>query len=166
MSQSGFDLIQLASAHHNIVVTWKRLPYWLPFVSGFQRLLVGSLTNDQWSEALMFSLLLVSTGCWKKSRGQWFEPHWRSRDDTVNNSSWPNDIFMPWKWLIAYLRQAIVWNNADLLSSAPLGTNFSKILNRIYNFSFSKMHINILSSKRRPFCSGLKFQCVLESSQR
>ena len=35
-------------------------------------------------------------------------------------------------------RQAIIWTNAVILSIGPLGTNFSKILNEIYIFSFKK----------------------------
>ena len=34
------------------------------------------------------------------------------------------------------------------------GTNLSEILIKIQNFSFTKMHLKISSSKWRPFCSG------------
>ena len=52
-------------------------------------------------------------------------------------------------------RQAIIWTNAGILSIGPLGTNFNKILIEIHTFSFKKMHLNMSSGKRRPFCLGL-----------
>ena len=45
-------------------------------------------------------------------------------------------------------RQAIAWTNAHLLSIGPLGTNFSEILIKIWNFSFTKMHLKTSSAKR------------------
>ena len=51
-------------------------------------------------------------------------------------------------------RQAIIWNNAGLLSIGPLGTSFSEIRIEIQNFSFTKMHLKILSAKWQPFCPG------------
>ena len=51
-------------------------------------------------------------------------------------------------------RQAIIWINAGLLSIGPFGTNFKENLIKIQNFSFTKMHLNISSAKRRPFCPG------------
>ena len=50
--------------------------------------------------------------------------------------------------------QAIIWSNGGLLSIGSLATNFSEILTKIQNFSFTKMHLKILSAKRRPFCPG------------
>ena len=52
-------------------------------------------------------------------------------------------------------RQAIIWTNAGILLIAPLGTNFSEILNGIQTFSFKKMHLKMSSAKWRPFCLGL-----------
>ena len=52
-------------------------------------------------------------------------------------------------------RQAIIWTNAGLLLIGPLGTNFSEILIQILTFSFKKMHLKVLSVKRRPFCLSL-----------
>ena len=40
------------------------------------------------------------------------------------------------------------------LSAPLLGTNFSEILIKIQNFSFTKMHLKISSVKWRPFCPG------------
>ena len=52
-------------------------------------------------------------------------------------------------------RQAIIWNNAGILSIELLGTNFSEILFEILTFSFKKMRLKVLSAKWRPFCLGL-----------
>ena len=50
--------------------------------------------------------------------------------------------------------QTIILTNAGLLSIGPLGTNFSEILIKIQNFSFTKMHLKITSVKWRPFRPG------------
>ena len=53
-----------------------------------------------------------------------------------------------------------IWTNAGLLSIEPscpstcFSTNFSEILIKIQNFSFTKMHLKLLSLKWRPFCRG------------
>ena len=52
-------------------------------------------------------------------------------------------------------RQAIIWNNAGILSIGPLGTSFSEILIEILIFSFKKMHFKVSSAKWQPFCLGL-----------
>ena len=52
-------------------------------------------------------------------------------------------------------RQAIIWNNAAILSIGLLGTNFSDILIEILTFSFKKMRLKVSSAKWRPFCLGL-----------
>ena len=51
-------------------------------------------------------------------------------------------------------RQAIIWTNAGLLLTGPLGTNFGEILIEILTFSFKKMRLKMPSAKRRPFCIG------------
>ena len=63
-------------------------------------------------------------------------------------------------------RQAIIWTNAGILFSGPLGTNFSEILIEIITFSFRKMHLKVSSAKWRPCCLGLnvlKMNCVVIS---
>ena len=45
-------------------------------------------------------------------------------------------------------------NRCWLLSIGPLGTNFSEIVIKIQNFSFTKMHLKISSAKRWPFYPG------------
>ena len=52
-------------------------------------------------------------------------------------------------------RQAIIWNNAGILSIGLLGTNFSEIWIEILTFSFKKMRLKMSSVKWRPFCLGL-----------
>ena len=52
-------------------------------------------------------------------------------------------------------RQAIIWTNARILLTGPLGTNFSEILIEILIFSFKKMRLKVSSAKWRPFCLGL-----------
>ena len=49
-------------------------------------------------------------------------------------------------------RQAIIWTNAGILLTAPLGTNFIETLIRIQTFSFKKIHLKMTSAKWRPFC--------------
>ena len=49
-------------------------------------------------------------------------------------------------------RQAITWTNDGILFIGPLGTNFGEILIKLHTFSFKKMHLKMLSAKRRPFC--------------
>ena len=51
--------------------------------------------------------------------------------------------------------QAIIWNNAGILLTGPLGTNLSEILIVINAFSFKKMRFNMSSGKWRQFCLGL-----------
>ena len=50
--------------------------------------------------------------------------------------------------------QAIFWNNADLLSIGPLGTNLSEIQIKIWSFSFTEILLKVSSVKRHPFCPG------------
>ena len=52
-------------------------------------------------------------------------------------------------------RQAIIWNNAGILSIRLLGTNFSEILIEIHKFLFKKMRLKVSSAKLRPCCLGL-----------
>ena len=51
-------------------------------------------------------------------------------------------------------RQAIIWTNAGILLTGPLGTNFSEIFIGINTLSFTKIHLKMSSGKRRPFCLG------------
>ena len=51
-------------------------------------------------------------------------------------------------------RQAIILASAVLMTIGPIGINFNEILIKIPNFSFTKMHVNILCAKWLPFCPG------------
>ena len=50
--------------------------------------------------------------------------------------------------------QAIILSRVGLLSNGHVRTKFSEIVIKIENYSFTKMHLNILSVKWRPFCPG------------
>ena len=52
-------------------------------------------------------------------------------------------------------RQAIIWINAVILFTGPLGTKFSEILIEIHTFSLNKIRLQFSSGKWRPFCLGL-----------
>ena len=49
-------------------------------------------------------------------------------------------------------RQAIIWTNDGILLIGPLRTSFSEIWIEIYTFSFSKMHLKMVSILSRPQC--------------
>ena len=51
--------------------------------------------------------------------------------------------------------QAIICNNAGILSIGPQGTNFGEILVEIPTFSFKKMQLEMSSARWRPFRLGL-----------
>ena len=51
--------------------------------------------------------------------------------------------------------QTIIWNNAWILLTEPLGTNFREILIEIHMFPFMKMHLKPSSAKWQTFCLGL-----------
>ena len=50
--------------------------------------------------------------------------------------------------------QAITWTNVLLLSTRPLGTNFSEFLIKIQNFSFMKMQLKLSSTNGGRFVQG------------
>ena len=51
--------------------------------------------------------------------------------------------------------QSIIWANAQILLTGPLGTNFSEIMIEINTFLFTKMHLEMSSGKWQPFWCGL-----------
>ena len=57
--------------------------------------------------------------------------------------------------LLPSWHQAIIWTNAGILLTEPLGTNFSEMLIKIHTFLFKKMHFKMSSGKWRPFCLSL-----------
>ena len=56
--------------------------------------------------------------------------------------------------LLPIQHQAIILTNAGLLSNGSFKTNFIEFLIKIPNFSFTKMHLNVLSEKCQPFYPG------------
>ena len=52
-------------------------------------------------------------------------------------------------------RQAIIWTDARILLTGPLGINFSEILIEIHTFSLKKMYLKMSSAKGRLFRLGL-----------
>ena len=47
-----------------------------------------------------------------------------------------------------------MYTNAGILGIGSYGRNFSEIVIKIQNFSFTKMHLRLSSVKWRPFCPG------------
>ena len=60
-------------------------------------------------------------------------------------------------------RQAIIWTNAGILLTGPLGTNVNEISIEIHAFSFKEFHLKMSSGKCRPFCLGLSVLTRLKS---
>ena len=77
------------------------------------------------------------------------------------NSSPPSATYMrPWTWsemvrlwLVAYSAPSHYLNQCWVIVNWTSITNFSEILIKIQNFSFTEMHLKILSAKWRPFCA-------------
>ena len=98
-------------------------------------------------------------------------------DTTINLQSWLTHwgrvtqicvgkltIIGPDNGLSPGRRQATIWTNAGILLIGLWGINFSEILISIQTFSFKKMHLQMSSAKRRPFCPGLNvLKCVERS---
>ena len=51
-------------------------------------------------------------------------------------------------------RQAIIWTNARILLTGPLGKQFRDILIKIDIFSFERIHLKPFSAKGWPYCLG------------
>ena len=58
------------------------------------------------------------------------------------------------RWLVVQSHQSIAWTNTDLLSLRPLWIHYSLIWVNTQGFPCKILHLNILSAKWRPFCSG------------
>ena len=52
-------------------------------------------------------------------------------------------------------QEAFSGTNARILLDGPLGTNFNEILIENNTLPFTKIHLNLLSGKWRPFSPGL-----------
>ena len=78
-----------------------------------------------------------------------------------SSTYWQDINIKPWRRVYASVpgrRQAIIWTNAGILFTEPLGTNISEILIEIHTVSFKKVHLKMLSAKMAPILSLL--QCV------
>ena len=99
----------------------------------------------------------------------WHQSHHITNMVTLTHWGWATHICVSKLTIIASdnglspgRRQAIIWNNAGILSIGLLGTNFSEILIEILTFSFKKMRLKVSSAKWRPFCLGLNVLSQLE----
>ena len=63
-------------------------------------------------------------------------------------------------------RQAIIWTDADILSTGHLGINFSEILMEIQTLSFTKMRLRMSSAKWQPSSLGLNVLRHIEAMWR
>ena len=61
--------------------------------------------------------------------------------------------------------QAIIWTNAGILLTGPLGTKFSEISIEIQTYSFKKVHLEMLSAKWWPFCLGFNVLNTLHEKE-
>ena len=56
--------------------------------------------------------------------------------------------------------QVIVWTNAGILLSGPLGTKFNEILFIIHTISFKKIHLKMSTGKWQPLCLSLHVMTI------
>ena len=124
---------------------------------------------------LFFSVRRSMRSCSGKGLDIWWEQNINNRlidCRSVSQFLWCIETLIPWgrvthicvsnltsigsdNGLSPDRRQAIIWTNAGILLTGPLGTNFNEILIGIQKFSFNKMHFEVSSAKWRPFCLGL-----------
>ena len=65
-------------------------------------------------------------------------------------------------WLVTcYMRQVIIWTNAEMLLLWPLGTKLNEILIEMHTFSLKKMYLRRSPAKWRPFCLGLNVLTIV-----
>ena len=74
------------------------------------------------------------------------EAKWRTYASVIITRIGPDNGLSPRR------RQAIVWTNAWILSTGPLGTNFSEILIEFQSFSVRKMHLKMVAILSWPQC--------------
>ena len=136
------------------IITWNRFPHY----RSFEMETIGHHGPVTWSFSVFFAVNLEKTvtsrslGTLRRSCDATLT-HWgRVTHICVGNLT----IIGSDNGLSPGRRQAIIWTNAGLLLSGPLGINFSEILIEILTFSFKKMHLKMSSGKWRPSCLGLK----------
>ena len=72
-------------------------------------------------------------------------------------------IIGPGNGLLPGWHQAIIWTNAGILLTGPLGTDLSEIFIEICTFIFKKMHLKMSCAKWRLFCRSLHMSHKLYS---
>ena len=59
--------------------------------------------------------------------------------------------------------QAIIWTNAEILLTGPLGRNFCEISIEIHTFVWKKIYLQTASGKRQPFCLSLSVLTTMKN---
>ena len=93
----------------------------------------------------------VNTDLWCHIQAEWVNP---SPPSAAYMHQWNGSWIGLDNGLPPNRHQAITWTSTHLLSIGPLRTNFSEIQIKLQNFSFKKMHLNMLSLNWQPFCAG------------
>ena len=125
---------------------------WPPFCKqNFQmHFLDGKLLNFKWKFIEICCSECKIMSCTKQTLGVLTQWGWVTNICVNKQTNMDSDNGLLPGWL-----QAIIWTNAGILLTGPLGTNFSEILIKIYTFWFKKMHLKMLSGKWQPFCLHL-----------
>ena len=150
----------------------------------FPRASVDTLTEGQWYETLMSSLVLAWTNCWKNKRVAGdlvchkrmmgrapilcclhrdysftinISRHSRVRGRSRHICVSKLIIIGSDNSLSPDRRQAMIWTNAGMLLIGPKGTHFNAILIKIHISLLKKsiIHLKMSSGKWRPFCLSL-----------
>ena len=158
--------------NHDVIMKWKRFLYYWPFVMGIHWSLMDYLHKETVMQTFDVSSMLAR----KQPFEQIFEwpvmwnammLMWHHFNSSPPSAAYMNQVSIDSDNVLSPIRrQAITWTNTGLLSTGPLGTNFSETLINIQNFSFTKMHQKISSAKWQPFFSDEWMWCLLISSWR
>ena len=144
----------------------------LALCAGIHRSPVNSPHKGQWRGTLMFSLICVWTNGWVNNREAGDLRRYRAHYD-VTVMGHPCETHLNWmrpseacicvskltitgsdNGLLPGRCQAIVWTNAGMLLTRPLGINFSEIFIEIHTFSFRKMHLKMSEKNGGHFVSA------------
>ena len=143
--------VMLATIHYLNQWCWQQSIIW-----------TSDVGNNPLSEPVMLATIhYLNQWCWQQSI------IWTSDEPMMlccfYNSPAPSAAYMSGNQvsiasdngLSPIQHKAIMQTNAGLLLIEPLGMNFSEILIKIQNFSFTKMHPKTLPAKCQPFCLGV-----------
>ena len=113
-----------------------------------------------WAWSTVFQVILLMTSCLMHGYSLIILTGWGHHHDHLTH--WAMHICVRSLTVIGSdnglspgRHQTIIWTNAWISSTGPLGTNFNEILIQIHTFSFMKMHLKRSSAKWPPFCLGL-----------